>query len=951
MSETSLSLSSLPEAKNSNPRIGKIRQLLQKSDWKKAYKEAGFAFRLKPSPELREYLEFSAWKWLNHLIEKSMWSQAKELAGEILQLEIKNPEIQEAMPDVFAKLDMNDRLPEHLKKDMSGVEMQAALADQYLVTSQISRDLDVDLRKECDNVRTALELLEKGNDEEANKLLKSISFGSPLADWRMLVKGLLSYYGDDFEGAKAAWKRLNPDRAPARIANSLLPINSETENIENRPQLYDFYARTAPFRATALQEDGYVIALDLRKSLEQIRRYLSEKHEKEMVGRWNAIKERLRKISPSLFAKFQRFLWNYLHTRGEMDVLRHFVSTNVPLPFDPSGNRTYALAVLSASREDEKFPSWAKHPADYWEAYAKFDIDKIASLTPEMKNRAKAIVYGSVIFNLIEEYKMNISESPPYSDPDFLKEWNSMMAKMSQAARDRLESMIQDSLKADPKYVKTYRLELDYLDMISGAPRRKCAVLEELLEHVQDDEDALYKLIDLYFALDTPAEAEKYVLRLRELHPLDRKTARISRKYYCELACTYIANEDWKAARKTLDQCDAIASSSLSHFRELRPLALRFIVDYYSGETKKPKRGKKTKSIEQTDSGVDFKEIYTRVFGDRCEKETGPLMLIIAEAERLKLKPKSKLDELYKLWKSQLSGRCNGNAAGILGSVAFALYDSKLGYRINLDQAIEFTARASSVKWKSEMDIFGACIALHLELARQSGDRDYGRRLDKLGRECCSTFCKLAKTYVKQYPLSPLAHFFMGESLICESCRGLRSNRYLSYSWNSEKILETYKKSRDLLTAHQNDPDYEFLKGILGKRIAALESKPGFGDGPFGGYYDEEDDGDDEYDDDVEEIDGEKVAEVMEKVFSSGNGGPEEMMFTLFQSLLPDVLKPHAKFVLTESARYGVLDPQQIYGLSEKMEEFAQTRKNGIEESEIVEFIKTFIGHSRNKNR
>ena len=81
--------------------------------------------------------------------------------------------------------------------------------------------LPVELQSQFDAVLQAFAQLEAGNDEEARTTLQAIGLASPFMEWRILLRGLLAYYGNDDARAVENWQRLNSQRLPARLASPL----------------------------------------------------------------------------------------------------------------------------------------------------------------------------------------------------------------------------------------------------------------------------------------------------------------------------------------------------------------------------------------------------------------------------------------------------------------------------------------------------------------------------------------------------------------------------------------------------------------------------------------------------------------------------------------------------------------------------------------------------------
>lgn len=94
--------------------------------------------------------------------------------------------------------------------------------DSAVFNGEILQTLPESLRGDCTAVKTALELVENGQDELASSALQSISRQSPYSDWRLFIRGLSEFYAQAYNEASQAWSRLTATRRPARIACVLL---------------------------------------------------------------------------------------------------------------------------------------------------------------------------------------------------------------------------------------------------------------------------------------------------------------------------------------------------------------------------------------------------------------------------------------------------------------------------------------------------------------------------------------------------------------------------------------------------------------------------------------------------------------------------------------------------------------------------------------------------------
>src|SRR5262249_40846118 len=70
-------------------------------------------------------------------------------------------------------------------------------------------------------VREALQDALETRGEDALQRVSAIPRGSPLSEWRLFIRGLIDWLADESAAAGEAWKRLDPERRPGRIATAM----------------------------------------------------------------------------------------------------------------------------------------------------------------------------------------------------------------------------------------------------------------------------------------------------------------------------------------------------------------------------------------------------------------------------------------------------------------------------------------------------------------------------------------------------------------------------------------------------------------------------------------------------------------------------------------------------------------------------------------------------------
>jgi hypothetical protein len=120
------------------------------------------------------------------------------------------------------------RLSEQIPVVWSGerIEDVAVFDDRALST------LTPELAQQVAAVREALRDALESRGDDALERMSVVARSSPLSEWRLFVRGLVDWLADNAEAASDAWKRLDPERRPGRIAIAMMAaLRSDLEQI------------------------------------------------------------------------------------------------------------------------------------------------------------------------------------------------------------------------------------------------------------------------------------------------------------------------------------------------------------------------------------------------------------------------------------------------------------------------------------------------------------------------------------------------------------------------------------------------------------------------------------------------------------------------------------------------------------------------------------------------
>jgi hypothetical protein len=155
--------------------------------------------------------------------ERERRKQQKKKLKARKQLQQKRREIQFASAGVARH---QQRLLQQTPKAWAGETPE----DVAVFDDSVLGSLPPDLAGQVSAVREALEDALESRGDDALKRTSAIPRSSPLSQWRLLLRGLVSWLADDTQSAGEAWKRLDPERRPGRIAAAMmLALRSDLE--------------------------------------------------------------------------------------------------------------------------------------------------------------------------------------------------------------------------------------------------------------------------------------------------------------------------------------------------------------------------------------------------------------------------------------------------------------------------------------------------------------------------------------------------------------------------------------------------------------------------------------------------------------------------------------------------------------------------------------------------
>jgi tetratricopeptide (TPR) repeat protein len=644
-----------------------VDRLLDKGRYKDAVKQAKLCYRDKASAEHHHLLERAYLLRARQLFEGGMTSSAREVAHHLIEFGVTNPELFGDAADLLVSVGLADqamklqtlRGPEDADPSASD-RLLRRVADQAVLHPEGSAGLPPEIRSGASQVRAALEAVQGGDEEGARSALKDVSRGSPFSEWKRFALGLIAFRTRDDDRCRDAWDRLDPDRAPARIARALKSL--------------DLPDADAPAIDSIEQK---VLGVPVLGTLRTIKLMVAQDRWDEAIRLLSSIRPALRQIDPTLGERLTRILYDPLIesvTRlgyaEAQRTIKAFIAASDPLPIDPRWNRLWALIWEGPQGHID-------HAEPFWRKYLK-DLETSPALRDEQRAKARAIVLSHLGRELAQEASA-MADTPlsGYSRID----------QEVEEARDRAIACLEESLTLCPTYRPSYQALID-LHRDCDRPDEAAEVGRRMLEVLPEDFDTLMDLAVHLERGDDPAQALEYARRARALRPLDDRATHREWASRVSLARHLAMNRRYDEARAELNLADQLRPESgqnVLSFARKAALELKASRDVRAGELIEEARGL---LVEPT-----------------------PLWLaLVIEARRYKI-PKKKRDPFEQSWSEALPKKCRSETAGALADLLSAFLVADIPYTgrdTHVRQVADYLRRTTRLKYRRE-DLIGVC--------------------------------------------------------------------------------------------------------------------------------------------------------------------------------------------------------------------------------------------------
>jgi tetratricopeptide (TPR) repeat protein len=486
-----------------------VERLIAKLRLKDAVHAAKLCYKSESTPENHRLLERAYLLRADQLYRNAMPTGAREVAQHLLDFGVTDPALVEPAVRLLTVLGM-PRSALALQGRLESPEERDKLARQEVDLAVLHPDRFLDVPKETHDgaalVRGALEALQAGDEARALEALRDVARSSPLSDWKLFVRGMAAFSRRQSDDARANWDRLDPDRAAARIARSLLALSrshSETDT------------SASSLRLAALERQ--VFGEPILDKVELLKKALAQSDWEGALRQVAWLRPRLRRIDRTLAERLTSVVLQPLIAAVEdaddyedvEDLIGDFTRVAEPLDIDPRWNRLWALVWEGPRGTIEGID-------EYWRNYLK-DLETAPGFPPQERTIVQALVWK----RLGRAYLDNAREvaEDPFRGPA------KSLRQEAESLRVQAVACFNESLRLDPGNRSTH-WELVQAQRARDRPEEAAAAAQRLLEQFPDDFETLDFLAGHHFGREEPEPALEYVLRARKLKPLDDAVAR-----------------------------------------------------------------------------------------------------------------------------------------------------------------------------------------------------------------------------------------------------------------------------------------------------------------------------------------------------------------------------------------------------------------------------------------
>ena len=656
-----------------------LERLIAKQKYKDAVKQAKLIHKAEATPQSHRQLERAYFLRAQQLLRAGMPGSAVEVSRHLLDFGVTDAKLVEDFSPLLVKLGLAQdafRIQGRLESPQSQSRLVLLVADQAVLHPERSQPSMPELGQEAALVRQALEALYAADEAKALGLVRDISRSSPLSEWKLLVRGLAAFYRGDHGETQANWNRLDPERAPQRIARQLQKLHQGQS--EKDAGGTDF-----------AELEGLVYGERILPRLRELSDLVAKDRWVDVLRRITSLRLSLRAVDPRLAEKLTSSLLAPLldhatslnYTSGTR-LLREFTQVAEPLAIDPDWNRLWALTW-------ERPLDGTSVAIKYWTKYIA-DLESCTVLKPEERPLAQALVWKHMAQLYLAELEDRSEEDEDLDfddDFDLEDEGKNALDLDEDQLVQQATTCIERSLRLAPGHRPTYDLLVEVCRM-SDEPERLTEAKQRILKVFPDDVETLVETALELHDRDEPEPALEALSKARRLKPLDESLVDNEIMIRTSLARCLALQKRWDEGRA---QFAAIEQLRPDELRSYSYLAKKVIFESKAGQG-------------------DLADRYERAAAALLP-EPAPLWLSLhVESIRYSL-TKATQKHYAELWKKELRKKCRSETAGAMASFLtpfLALESDYAGRDHDATEVLKYLQRTTRLNYRLE-DLEDVC--------------------------------------------------------------------------------------------------------------------------------------------------------------------------------------------------------------------------------------------------
>ena len=375
-----------------------IDQLLRVNKFEEAISLARLNVSHESSTETLALLHQTILDCINRLDGSTRHDEIRKILLGAEGCECNDPNYWHTLAYAYARLDDGPsarRMLAHAPDPAADARITGILFDHMMVDRQHGRDrVPPEHRTAFNLIRQAFGEYDGGKDEEARQTLQGIGLQSPFLEWKLLLRGLISYSTNDDARANENWQRLDPMRLPSRLAAPLRYAIDPSWRATLKPE------QVAPIVARANH-----IGNPLLVTLKKVQREFGEgKRLNQTLKTISSATGMLKLSFPEQAKKLANvFYWQFPQGGSDPQDLEVFKRTFGPPADDPNLDRLKAIVFETMNLTQDANP--------YWKNYLDW-IEKTPERWPGGQNMlARAMLLCRIGENALDDMFSPFSDS------------------------------------------------------------------------------------------------------------------------------------------------------------------------------------------------------------------------------------------------------------------------------------------------------------------------------------------------------------------------------------------------------------------------------------------------------------------------------------------------------------------------------------------------------------